>query len=60
MPEFSEVEEMYLKTIFEIHSDTPGEIVKTTKLAENMGVSAASVTEMIQRLSQREMITHIP
>jgi len=60
MSEFSEVEEMYLKTIFEIHSDSPGEIVKTTKLAENMGVSAASVTEMIQRLSQREMITHIP
>ena len=60
MSEFSEIEEMYLKTIFEVHTKTPGEIVKTTQLAELMGVSAASVTEMVQRLSQREMITHIP
>ncbi len=60
MSEFSEIEEMYLKTIFEVHADTPGEIVKTTQIADIMGVSAASVTEMVQRLSQREMITHIP
>ncbi|MDG1540570.1 MAG: metal-dependent transcriptional regulator [Candidatus Thalassarchaeaceae archaeon] len=60
MSEFSEIEEMYLKTIFEVHTETPGEIVKTTQIAELMGVSAASVTEMVQRLSQREMITHIP
>jgi len=60
MPEFSDIEEMYLKTIFEVHADTPGAIVKTTQLAELMGVSAASVTEMVQRLSHREMITHIP
>ncbi|MFL2974761.1 MAG: metal-dependent transcriptional regulator [Candidatus Thalassarchaeaceae archaeon] len=60
MSEFSEIEEMYLKTIFEVHTETPGEIVKTTQLAELMGVSAASVTEMVQRLSQREMVTHIP
>ncbi len=60
MSEFSEIEEMYLKTIFEVHTATPGEIVKTTQIADLMGVSAASVTEMVQRLSQRDMITHIP
>ncbi|MEC7708749.1 MAG: metal-dependent transcriptional regulator [Candidatus Thermoplasmatota archaeon] len=60
MAEFSEIEEMYLKTIFEAHAESPGEIVKTTKLADLMGVSAASVTEMVQRLSKREMVTHIP
>jgi len=60
MFEFSDIEEMYLKTIFEVHSDTPDAIVKTTQLAELMGVSAASVTEMVQRLAQREMVTHIP
>ncbi len=60
MSDFSEIEEMYLKTIFEVHTESPGEIVKTTQLADLMGVSAASVTEMVQRLSQREMITHIP
>ena len=60
MSEFSEIEEMYLKTIFEVHSEMPGEIVKTTQIADLMGASAASVTEMVQRLTQRGMITHIP
>ena len=60
MSEFSEIEEMYLKRIFEIHSQTPEAIVKTTQLAEIMSISPASVTEMIQRLSDRGMVTHIP
>ena len=34
MSGFSEIEEMYLKTMFEIHSDNPAAIVKTTQLAE--------------------------
>ena len=60
MSDFSEIEEMYLKTMFEIHSENPAAIVKTTQLADIKGVSAASVTEMIQRLSSRDMVTHIP
>ena len=60
MSNFSEIEEMYLKRIFEVHSDTPEAIVKTTQLAEILEVSPASVTEMIQRLSERNMVTHIP
>jgi len=60
MSELSDVEEMYLKTMFEVHSDSPEAIVKTTQLANLMGLSAASVTEMIQRLSNRGLITHIP
>ena len=60
MSDFSEIEEMYLKTMFEIHSDNPAAIVKTNQLADIKGVSAASVTEMIQRLSSRDMVTHIP
>ncbi len=60
MSDFSEIEEMYLKTMFEIHSDNPAAIVKTTQIADIKGVSAASVTEMIQRLSSRDMVTHIP
>ena len=60
MSGFSEIEEMYLKTMFEIHSENPAAIVKPTQLAEIKGVSAASVTEMIQRLSSRDMVTHIP
>ena len=60
MSELSEFEEMYLKRIFEAHTKEPGEIVRTTKLAEMMGVSPASTTEMIQRLSSRDYITYIP
>ena len=57
--DFSEIEEMYLKTIFEIIYDTPDSIVKTTQLAQLMGVSAASTTEMIQKLESRDMLTYI-
>ena len=60
MKEFSEFEEMYLKRLFEAHSDNPSEIVKTTLLAEMMDVTPASTTEMIQRLANRDLVTHIP
>ena len=60
MSSLSEFEEMYLKRIFEAHSNQPDEIVKTTQLAELMSVSPASTTEMIQRLANREYLTYIP
>tara|TARA_B100000214_G_scaffold94072_1_gene65126 strand:- start:282 stop:950 length:669 start_codon:yes stop_codon:yes gene_type:complete len=60
MSDLSQIEETYLKRIFEVHSRTPEAIVKTTQLSNILCVSAASVTEMIQRLSDREMVTHIP
>ena len=58
--DLSDFEEMYLKTMFEIHSENPAAIVKTSMLAESRGVSAASTTEMIQRLSGRDLVTYIP
>lgn len=60
MSELSEFEEMYLKRIFEAHSEDPGQIVRTTKLAELMEVSPASTTEMIQRLAGSDYVTYIP
>ena len=60
MKEFSEFEEMYLKRLFEAHADNPSEIIKTTTLAEMMDVSPPSTTEMIQRLANRDLVTHIP
>ena len=60
MTELSDFEEMYLKRMFEIHSKNPSAIVKTSNLAEMMGVSAASTTEMIQRLSNRDLVTYLP
>ena len=56
----SDFEKMYLKKMFEIHSNNPAAIVKTSMLAESMDVSAASTTEMIQRLSGRDLVTYIP
>ena len=60
MKEFSEFEEMYLKRLFEAHSEKPSEIIKTTVLAEMMDVTPPSSTEMIQRLANRDLVTHIP
>ena len=60
MDELSEFEEMYLKKIFEIYDKEPSTIVKTSQLAESMLVSNASTTEMIQRLSERDLLTYIP
>ena len=60
MKEFSEFEEMYLKRLFEAHSENPSAIIKTTTLAEMMDVSPPSSTEMIQRLAIRGLVTHIP
>ena len=60
MVELSEFEEMYLKKIFEIYDSEPSTIVKTSQLAELMSVSNASTTEMIQRLSERDLLTYVP
>jgi len=60
MTEFSDIEQMYMKSIFEVHSSTPDAIVKTTQLAQIMGIAPASATEMVQRLSDRGVVTHIP
>ena len=60
MNELSDFEEMYLKRMFEIHYEQPSAIVKTSMLADSMGVSDASTTEMIQRLAGRDLVTYIP
>ena len=60
MAELTDIEEDYLRNIFDFHCESPEAIVKTTQLAEIMGVSPASTTEMIQRLSASDMVTHIP
>lgn len=60
MDNLTEFEEMYIKTIFEVHDHSPDTIVRTSQLAELMGISSASVTEMIQRLAQRDYVTYIP
>ncbi len=56
----TEYEEMYIKRIYEVHDHSPDAIVRTSQLAELMSVSSASVTEMIQRLAHRDLVTYIP
>ena len=51
---------MYIKRIYEVHDHSPDAIVRTSQLAELMSISSASVTEMIQRLANRDLVTYIP
>ena len=46
----SRAKEDYLKTIYELEAKVG--IAKTTHLADKLGVRAATVTEMIQKLSK--------
>jgi DtxR family Mn-dependent transcriptional regulator len=57
MPE-SESREMYLKSIYEL---TKGEdLVPVSVLANRMGISPVSATEMVKRLEEHELIVHTP
>lgn len=54
----SESREMYLKTIYELENgDTP---VPVSLIAERLGVSAVSATEMVKRLEGNELVVHTP
>ena len=48
--------EDYLKTIYEV--ETSEEKVSTSALSEKLGVSPASVTSMMKKLSEKKLITH--
>ena len=62
MPEghFNEFEEEYLETIYKFWELDKDCSVRTGELAKEMGVSPASVTEMIQRLSRKGMLDYVP
>ncbi len=55
---FNESTEMYLKTIGELATDD--EPVAIADVAERLGVSAVSATEMVKRLQERDLLAHIP
>jgi DtxR family Mn-dependent transcriptional regulator len=54
----SESTEMYLKSIFEL--DDGEQPVAISQIAERLGVSAVSANEMVKRLVERNMVTHMP
>ena len=57
-PELSEPQEDYLKQIFLLGGD--GRRVSTQALARRLGVKPASVSEMVVRLDQLDLVEHAP
>ena len=57
-PELSESQEDYLKQIFLLGGD--GDRVSTQALAHRLCVKPASVTEMVGRLAQLDLVEHAP
>jgi DtxR family Mn-dependent transcriptional regulator len=57
-PELSEAQEDYLKQIFLLGGD--GDRVSTQALARKLRVKPASVTEMVGRLAQLDLVEHAP
>ena len=50
--------EDYLKLIFEIGGDT--QLVSNKQIVAGMHVSAASVSEMINKLGEEKLVAHTP
>lgn len=55
---FNESSEMYLKTVYELGGGAG--LVSIALLAERLGVSAVSATEMVHRLQQQKLLHHVP
>lgn len=55
---FNESSEMYLKTVFEL--TVTKNLVSIATLAERLGVSTVSATEMVHRLQQQNLLRHVP
>lgn len=56
---FNESTEMYLKTIAELAPDASA-LVPISTLAERLGVSNVSATEMVHRLEDQKLLVHTP
>jgi DtxR family Mn-dependent transcriptional regulator len=56
---FNESTEMYLKTVVEL-ANGAGEPVPISALADRLGVSTVSATEMVHRLQDQQLLAHTP
>lgn len=52
-------EENYLKTIFHL-SKEEASLVNTNTIANELGTSAASVTDMLKKLNEKELVQYLP
>jgi len=57
VPQFSESTEMYLKTLAEISNR---DAVSISRLAERLGVTHVSANEMMHKLVEQGLVTHMP
>jgi len=55
---FSKAEENYLKAIFHLTQEQKGAI-STNAIAEKLEMKPSSVTDMVKRLSGKEMLTYV-
>lgn len=55
--ELSYTEENYIRVIYNL-SNGGQQVVSTTSLATHLGTSPAAITDMVQRLHQKELITY--
>lgn len=51
-------EENYIKAIFKLHEKTAKDAINTNDIALELNMKAASVTDMIKRLSDKKLITY--
>lgn len=58
MEAFSQAEENYLKYIYQISETAEEGIVKTNDLAYKLNHSAASVTDMLKKLSDKKLVSY--
>ncbi len=54
---FSESIEMYLKTLAEFDASEP---IAISHVAQRLGITQVSATEMVKRLSEQELVSHVP
>ena len=57
---FREFEDEYLEMMYEFFEKQPSQRVRNGDLANALGVSPASATEMIQRLAGKGMVDYVP
>ncbi len=54
----SHTEENYLKTIYKLAEAEPGQDVSTNRIAAALTTRAASVTDMLRRLAEKELLAY--
>ncbi|RZL14277.1 MAG: metal-dependent transcriptional regulator [Hymenobacter sp.] len=54
----SHTEENYLKTIYKLAEAEPGQDVSTNRIAAALSTRAASVTDMLRRLAEKELLEY--